>query len=80
MRIKMKTMIMTTMIMTAMIMKAMTIKIRMMLRLLTASIAEVVSIAVSPPERGRGRPTVHTLSTLCKKDKSQIFLHCGGSL
>ena len=34
--------------------------------MLTASIAEVVSVAVSPPERGRGGPTVHTLSTLCK--------------
>ena len=43
------------------------------LMVLTASIAEVVSIAVSPPERGRSRPTVHTLPTLCEKDKSQFF-------
>ena len=34
---------------------------------LTTSIAEVMSIAVSPPERCRGGSAVHALPTLCKK-------------
>ena len=32
-----------------------------------------MSIAVSPPERCRGGSAVHTLPTLCKEDRSQIF-------
>ena len=66
-------MIIKTIITKTIITKTVIMKIRMMLRLLTASIAEVVSIAVSPPERGRGGPTVHTLSTLCEKNMSQTF-------
>ena len=33
-----------------------------------------MSIAVSPPERCRGGSAVHALPTLCKEDRSQIFL------
>ena len=30
----------------------------------TTGIAEIVTIAVPPPQRSRGRPAVHTLSSL----------------
>ena len=32
-----------------------------------------MSIAVSPPERGRGRPAVHTLPTLCENKVIRIL-------